>query len=113
MRFITDTISIYAYKLVSDGEIPKIRDTTALYTNVPCSIQPAGNEIFTLFPDGIEAAQAFVIYIMQEGVKIKNGYKIVDQLGNSYIVRGIPEMWATANSRLNHIRVAAEKQVEY
>ena len=113
MRFITDTISIFAYKLVSDNAIPKIRDSKALYTGVPCSIQPAGIDIFTLFPDGIDAAQAFVIYIMQEGVKIKNGYKLVDQNNNSYIVRGVPEVWTTANSRLNHIRVAAEKVVEY
>lgn len=113
MRFITDTISIYGFKLVNTGSTPKTRDEQPLYTNVSCSIQPAGTDIFTLFPENIEAARAYVIYIPDTSIKIKNGYKLIDQLGNSYIVRGVPEVWTSANSRTNHIRLAVEKKVNY
>lgn len=113
MRFITDTISIFGFRLISDGQSPKVRDSQALYTSVPCSIQPAGDDVFTLFPDGIEAARAFVIYVKNTDVTIKNGYMITDQNGNDYIVRGTPERWVTANSMTDHIKVAAEQVMEY
>lgn len=113
MHFITDIINIFGFKLVSDGQSPKTRDQTPLFTNIACSIQPAGTDIFTLFPDGIDAAQAFVVYIRDTSIKIKNGYRLVDQMGREFIVRGVPEVWTTANSRTNHVKVAVERVVDY
>lgn len=113
MRFFTDTINIFGFKLVSDGQTPKTRDEAPLYTGVKCCIQPASTDVFTLFPENIEAARAFIVYIYDTTITIKNGFKLVDQLGNEYIVRGVPEVWVSANSKTNHIKVAAEKAIDY
>lgn len=113
MRFVTDTISIYGFKLVNDGATPKTRDDQPIYTSVACCIQPAGDDIFTLFPGDAQAANAFVVYIYDTSLTIKNGFKLVDQNNNEYIVRGVPEVWTSANRLTNHIKVAAERQVKY
>lgn len=114
MRFFTDTISIYGFKLVNQNATPKVRDdTNAVYSGIPCSIQPAGDDVYTLFPGDIQASSAFIIYIYDPTLTIKNGFRIVDQNSNEYIVRGVPEVWTSANSTTNHIKLAVEKQVNY
>lgn len=114
MRFVTDTISIYGFKAITSGAAPKERDDkNALYSGVACCIQPAGDDIFTLFPGDAQAANAFVVYIYDTSLTIKNGFKLIDQNKNEYIVRGVPEVWTSANSLTNHIKVAAERQVNY
>jgi hypothetical protein len=107
--FATDRISIYGFTQTEVGR--KTYDTQPIATDLPACIQPGGTDVSVLSMANINAAQAHIIYLENVTVEIKNGYKVTDQKGNDYIVRGEPEVWSNASITLKHQKIVVEKAV--
>jgi hypothetical protein len=107
--FATDKISIYGFTQLTTGR--KTYDDTPLATDLPACVQPGGTDVLVLSMASINATKAYIIYLEDVAVQIKNGYKIVDQRGGEYIVHGEPEVWDNGGITLRHQKIVVEKAI--
>lgn len=108
-QFMTHLIKIYGFELNSNNK--KTYSSNPIIANLEASIQPISNDIMTLSVAGINAMQAVNIYLINTSIIIKNGYKIIDQNNNEYIVKGESEVWNDPNNNLSHQKIIAEKKI--
>jgi hypothetical protein len=91
MGYLPETHNVSVYRQKATGSKSDY-DTVATYTGVDCAILPAGTDILALYP-GESVMQLYEVIIQEAGYTIRNGDKLVDSSGNSWIIRGVPQVF--------------------
>jgi hypothetical protein len=107
MGFLPETHNVSVYRQVANGNKSDF-DTTPTYTGVDCMIIPAGTDILALYP-GESIMQLYEIGVQERGYTLKNGDKLVDSSGNSWIIRGVPQVFDLP--QMYYLRCVGEKVI--